>query len=119
MTTQITNTQQYGMFVMLNGMKDFQGNSILAAGPLIKQPHTKPYRIVLVDKGTELVVYDECLKDDNPDLSQPITCGSYYHQGNYFRPDIEGLAKAYERFAERLVKEIKYVPTISRMVDPE
>jgi len=111
-------TAQLAHLVALNALTAYDGHTrLLAAGPLVKQPSTRPYRIVLADKGDEFVVHTEILKDDNPDLSKPIVCGSLFETGDYYQPT--ELGKAYARFAERVAKNAGYADSMYRLVEAE
>lgn len=111
-------TAQLKQFVQLSALLAFDGETpLLAAGPLVKQPSTRPYRIVLADKANEFVVWTEYLKDDSPDLSHPVTCGSFFETGDYFQP--ADLDKAYARFAERVANNARYAASVYRLVQPE
>jgi hypothetical protein len=87
---------------------------VLAAGPITHQPHTRPYRIVLVDQGHEFSVHSEVFEIDQPQEDLAAACQSaksYFHEGNYFKP--HDFVKAANRFAERLAKNIDhYIPSI-------
>jgi hypothetical protein len=110
------NTNEIAKIALLNALVAFDGKTpLLAAGPLVKQPHTKPYRIVLVDRGDRFSVHTEYLNDANADLSQPITCGSSFEGGDYYWPD--QLTAAYTRFGQRIAKTAEYVESIYRLVD--
>lgn len=112
-------TAQLAQFVLLNALVAFDDNKtpLLAAGPLVKQPSTRPFRVVLANRGSEFVVWTEYLKDDNPDLSQPITCGSFFETGDYYQP--HELGKAYKRFAERVERYASTTDSVYRLVTDE
>lgn len=108
-------TKNLASVVLLNALTTFDGKrKLLAAGPLTKQPGTRPYRIILADLGDEFVVHTEVLQDDSPDLSEPITCGSFYETGDYF--DAKQLGQAYKRFGERVVKNADYADSVYRHI---
>lgn len=76
---------------------------VIAHTPTITERMSLPYRIVLVDKGDEYVVWAESFddKDDTKHLG--------YHAGSYFPVHSHGtkkqaLKKAYTRFVERATK---------------
>jgi hypothetical protein len=109
-------TKPLAKFVLLNALVAFDGKQkLLAAGPLVKTPSTRIYRIVLIDRETGFTVHQEFLNDDNADLSQPITCGSTFEVGNYFKPD--ELHKAYACFGERILAQAKYIESMYRLID--
>lgn len=109
-------TKQLAKIVLLNALVAFDGKQkLLAAGPLVKQPSTRIYRIVLIDRETGFTVHKEYLNDENADLSQPITCGSTFEVGNYFKPD--ELHLAYACFGERIVNQSKYIESMYRLID--
>lgn len=109
-------TKSIGSVVLLNAIGSFNGKrNLIAAGPLVKQPSTKPYRIVLADLGDEFVVHTEILNDDNPDLTEPISCGSFFDQGDYFT--LDKLGEAYLRFGERVVLHARYADSAYRLLN--
>jgi len=109
-------TKELQSVVLLNALTSFDGKrNLLAAGPLVKQPITKPYRVILADLGDEFVVHNEILQDDNSDLTKPISCGSFYEQGDYFTAD--QLGEAYQRFGERIIKNAKYANSAYRLLN--
>ena len=75
---------------------------ILAAGPLTKQPGTRAYRVVLVSRGGELVVYNQHFPDftDMSRIDLLPSEHSYFETGSYFA-DTE-LVKATQAFAKRI-----------------
>lgn len=85
--------------------------TILACSPVVKEPGTLPYRIVLIDNGENLVVWHECWKqyEENP---LKLIGKSHHLSGNYF--DRTELSLAMERFAERVKRQAKTVLSISR-----
>jgi hypothetical protein len=90
-------------------MKLVAGNfRVIAAGPLTHQPHSLPYRIVMVDYGHELSVHTEIFDLDGPQVDLAKACEtavSHFHDGNYFKT--EDFVKAAQRFAERLTADIR------------
>lgn len=109
-------TNEIAKVVLLNALVAFDGKTpLLAAGPVTKQPSTRPYRVVLIDRGDKFSVHTEFLNDAHADLSQPITCGSFFEAGDYYFPD--QLHKAYARFAERVANQSAYAETVYRLVD--
>lgn len=79
---------------------------LIAAGPLTKQPGTMPYRVVLVVKGDEFIVYDEIFDTEglpSPSYSHDVLDDipeSRFENGSYFYGD--QFAEAVVRFATRL-----------------
>lgn len=60
------------------------GHPILAAGPLTKQPHTNPYRTVLIDWGDKYSVHRQYWMDHPEPPPGGRTAGSALESGNYF-----------------------------------
>lgn len=109
-------TNEIAKFVLLNALVAFDGETpLLAAGPLVKQPSTRPYRVVLIDRTYHFSVHTEFLNDANADLSQPVTCGSFFESGDYYFPD--QLSAAYAKFAQRVANQVSYAQTMYRLVD--
>lgn len=94
------------------------GHTVLAAGPLTKQPGTQSYRVVLVENGKdEFVVWDEIFEQpDNLPIDSrysalrhrlPLAEGvkhpqtrSYFTNGGYF--PVDQLGRAIKLFAKRV-----------------
>jgi hypothetical protein len=114
-------TKDLQSIVLLNALTSFgtlgKKFNLLAAGPLVKQPSTKPYRIVLVDFEDEFTVHTEILRDDNPDLSKPVDCESFFEQGDYFSPN--QLGEAYLRFAERVAHHAQFTNSAYRLLNKD
>lgn len=75
---------------------------LLAATPIVKQPMTRPYRVVLVDKGNEYVVWEEYFADGEVD--EVDDQNGHYDRGQYFKPEefpdaLKAFAKRCEEFA--------------------
>ena len=111
---------------------------LIAAGPLTKQPGTKPFRTVIVQYADEsLSVHDECFQNEavieqinDGDLGEPnilpgwigrpvnkgrpcaVCHPSYLHQGSYFKS--HQLVEATQCFAERLTRLSMYLESIYR-----
>lgn len=101
---------------------------ILAASPIMRQPMSNPYRVVLraipKQMGMEFVVHDQIWLDRFvlPDGTlSPYTEGSF-DRGDYFYPFEQGAdpvavyVKAFTRWTERVQREIGYAPTIARQI---
>jgi len=82
--------------------------TIIAAGPLTKQPGTIPYRHVIVRyENGSYSVHSEGF--DSLDGTK-----SHLSNGHYFEAGPEGFVKAQEKFAERIVNHAKMHATIYR-----
>jgi len=79
--------------------------TVIAAGPITKQPHTLPTRVVLcVTRRGEYVVWNEYLSGLYTDDGTLSPTHYSFSDGNYFRP--QEFEKAQTRFAERLLKQV-------------
>lgn len=76
----------------------FDGETpLIAAGPLVKEPMSAPFRIVLADQGDQYVVWMECVPN-YPDPARANFC-----HGHYFRKDREDVfTTAVHKFTERV-----------------
>lgn len=78
-----------------------KSESVIAAGPIVKQPATVPFRVVLRCNGNEFVVHDESWNDYDIHNGQLVLLGqSGFTKGDY----IADLPTAIQRFAERLAE---------------
>lgn len=88
--------------------------TIIAAGPITKQPGTLPLRVVLVDTGDQYVVWTQVFGDRyrQPDGSlDPVGNGSF-NAGTYFQPD--ELAEATKKFGELVANSAHFIQSIYR-----
>lgn len=86
---------------------------IMAAGPITRQPSTVPYRVVMVNFGTQISVHNQYFDCEGTDLA--AACESavcYLENGDYFNP--EELKECIERFAERCKRHAEYAQSIFR-----
>ena len=98
---------------------------ILACTPVVKQPMTNPYRVVLVviqdggDDQHKFVVWNEVWQGgctlDKQGWLKPLGRSSY-HQGDYFR--LNSLHAALQRFAERVEGFARHSESIYRDLNP-
>ena len=90
---------------------------VMAAGPLTKQPMSRPYRVVMVNWGNQFSVHNQLFSDSA--ISGPIvdlaettenelTC--YLESGDYFKT--ENLVACIERFSERCKQNAQFVQSI-------
>lgn len=98
----------------------FDKATLLAAGPMTKQPSTIAYRIVMVaewsncHKMGRIVVWNQGF-NDWPDLEN-----THFYSGDYYR--LDQLAEATARFAKRIadsaesIKSIYEEPTMKLVV---
>jgi len=95
----------------------------VAVGPLVKQPNTLPFRVVIFKRANEFVVYDEMwvhyepLPDDlqpHP-LKSEFACGSYYPFNNK-EDEHQAFLDAYYRFSQRIVSHVETSKSIHRPV---
>jgi hypothetical protein len=86
--------------------------TLLAMGPLSKQPCTMPMRLVLVqDAKGGFIVYNEVFSRDDP--KDTLLNHSYFIEGSYF-PDPGDLVAATQRFADRLSKHSNTLGSLYR-----
>jgi hypothetical protein len=90
---------------------------VMAAGPLTKQPATRPYRVVLVNWGIQFSVHNQLFADnEDPITDLAFSCSSslssYLENGDYFK--VEDFPKAVERFAERVKRNAEFIKSIFR-----
>lgn len=87
-------------------MKAFD-ETVIAASPVIKQPATMAYRVVVRDLGDKFVVHDECIEEGRKPY---FACGNYFPKsvrklgGKYGRDDdsdMVALQKAWKVFEKR------------------
>lgn len=77
-------------------------NDIIAAGPLTKQPHSVPFRVVLrVQPNGGYVVHNQYF----PEVGKPSFC-----DGSYFQTGPENFVDATKKFADRVTR---YAPTLA------
>jgi hypothetical protein len=93
---------------------------VMAAGPLTKQPATRPYRVVIVNWGDDrFSVHNQYFTDSveaGPITDLAFSCSaqftSYLESGDYFKA--EDFPKCIERFAERCKRNAEFVQSIFR-----
>ena len=92
---------------------------IIAASPLIKQPGTLPYRVVLVAHRQQFVVWDQLFMDfpgynseTNRIGNVPTSSKWTYHHGDYFMAS--DFPAALQKFADRVAKLAKHTESIMR-----
>jgi hypothetical protein len=95
---------------------DTKGFTYLASTPVIKQPGTLPYRIVLVTNGDQFIVYTQYFNTYQVDpLSGYLeTSNPSFSNGNYFGSDL--LHRALKCFGERVAKDSVHIESIYREV---
>jgi hypothetical protein len=104
------------------------GPRVFAAGPITRQPGTNPYRIVLADTGSQLVVWTETFQPDAFDASHDdlaAACSrvssspdaSSFDHGNYFQAD--QLVEAMKKFAQRVNNNADFAESVYRLVPEE
>ena len=91
-------------------------SNLIAAGPLSKQPATMPYRIVLVDRGSEenhdYVVYREYFDEEQlQDVIENPVVSSHFADGTYCGND---LVRAVGLFGEKVAFHAKYLESLNR-----
>ena len=85
--------------------------TIIAAGPLTKQPSSDVYRIVLRDLGEDgFVVHSQSFR-----LCDGRLIPEGYSNGDYYKAD--SLVRATVRFCERLKQHAKYFLSIPEQVN--
>ena len=115
-THDITDTIDLRHYVDLAALRaeDEDCTGLLAASPWIKQPHTRPFRIVIADKEDKFVVWDEIMDTDHlPEEKSDRK--SHFVNGDYFWP--HELHKAYARWAERVTNMIPTIASVYRMLE--
>jgi hypothetical protein len=94
---------------------------IIAAGPITKQPMTRPYRVVIVNWGEKFSVHNQLFADtaltneavENNDLAQNCEqVTTWLESGDYYKP--EEFPKAVVRFSERLATNADHIRSIFR-----
>lgn len=103
---------------MLKNLFAIEGsnNKILAAGPLSKQPHSKPYRIVLIGyvDGKFSVHHQIYNSEDATTLDDLKVGGSSLSYGHYF--SATQLVEATKKFAEVVAHHAEYLESLYRKV---
>jgi len=91
---------------------------ILAAGPITKQPHTLPFRVVLrVIPSGEFVVHDQIWEFNRP-LPLDVRFIVYgFDCGDYF--SIDNLPAAVKRFAQRVAETVPGIQSLYRSESSE
>lgn len=84
-----------------------QAATLIAAGPLTKQPATMAYRIVLVSRCSgDYVVWKQYFSN-YPDIRK-----SHYESGSYFKPDEFSVAAA--EFGRRVTDDARFYDSLYR-----
>lgn len=97
---------------------------LVAAGPLTKQPGTKPLRVVLVDLDHEYAVYTEIFEDEAvcDDRSESVPRSSL-EQGQYISKfglsPADALIYATNAWLSKLTKSMIHWPSIDRVDSPK
>jgi hypothetical protein len=93
---------------------DTKGFTYLATTPVIKQPGTLPYRIVLVCNGDQFIVYNQYFNKYHVDpLSGYLeTAKPSFSDGNYFGN--QHLHAALKCFGNRVAKDAVHIESIYR-----
>ncbi len=81
---------------------------ILAAGPLTRQPGTRAYRYVIVERMGEYVVYNQGFGEH--DNGSTDWGSHHFSSGSYCRT----LVEATQRFAERLSRDVVHYDSLFR-----
>lgn len=99
-------------------------NRVIAAGPITLQPHSRPYRIVMVNWGNNFSVHTEFFEVDTDEikagnvglLDACENASTYLENGNYFKPtDFE---KAVRLFSDKLNNHLQFLESIYRVLTP-
>ena len=95
------------------------GHYYLATSPVVKQPATVPYRVVLVVRPEnsanrdQLVVWNQYFNTYSISDSGHLECKHpYFGDGHYFRP--EELSEALVEFAKRTAVQAGFIASIFR-----
>jgi len=92
-----------------------QTDGVIAAGPITHQPHSHPYRVVLVDRGDQFVVWDQFFTlgtgVETVDQLKSYDDGDFSN-GDYF--PATALAEATERFGKRVAEKAHHIRSIYR-----
>jgi len=85
---------------------------VIAAGPITHQPHSRAYRVVLVNKGNRFVVWNQYF-DLGTTVDHLSDCDNgFFGDGSYFRPN--QLAEATECFGRRIADTAHHIKSIYR-----
>lgn len=98
------------------GTAHTEGQQIIAAGPLSKQPHSTPYRIVLVKRNIGGFTVHKEFFEDLPEGDGPYK--SSLAEGKYFTSggtEAELLAKATQAFGEMVASHSEYLLSLARL----
>ncbi len=90
-----------------------QGFDYLATSPVVKQPATLPYRVVLVHNQDQLVVWNQYFNTYSISASGHLECKHpCFGGGHYFKP--EELSEALVVFAKRTAAQGGFIASIFR-----
>ena len=81
-------------------------DTIIAAGPLTKQPGTIAYRWVLFVSGPQIIMRRECFPNG---FDEDV---SYFSDGKYF--ELDELALAVRAFGDRVGADSRYMDSVYR-----
>jgi len=104
MSTSINSVLETDALMSFDGKR-----SLIAAGPLFRQPGTMPYRIVIYQDGDSKVVVSN---EQVPNW--PNSIGANFSSGDYF--GLDKLPDAFETFAKRVSRQAEYAESMYRLL---